>query len=75
MFLWQGTIAEPSVEQFRQGLIGREIIGLSRRGKHLIFELDNGTFLIVHMRMTGSLLLKPAEEEPASLYSSHNLPG
>ena len=37
---------------------------LSRRGKHLIFELDNGRFLIVHMRMTGSLILKPAAEEP-----------
>jgi formamidopyrimidine-DNA glycosylase len=59
-----GTIAEPSPDQFRRGLAGRKITGLSRRGKHLIFELDNGEFLIVHMRMTGSLLLKPAAEPP-----------
>jgi formamidopyrimidine-DNA glycosylase len=59
-----GTIAEPSPDQFRQGLSGRTIIDLSRRGKHLVFQLDNGEFLIVHMRMTGSLLLRPAAEPP-----------
>ncbi len=64
--LWPGTIDRPSVEEFRQGLIGRKIIRLTRRGKHLIFELDNSTYLIVHMRMTGSLLIKEAGEEPAS---------
>jgi formamidopyrimidine-DNA glycosylase len=59
------TVAQPSVEGFRRGLIGRKIISLSRRGKNLIFELDNRTFLIIHMRMTGSLILKPDSEEPA----------
>ena len=49
-----------------RGFSGRKIISLSRRGKHLIFELDNSTFLIVHMRMTGSLLLKKADEEPGT---------
>jgi len=63
--LWPGPIDRPSVEEFRQGLIGRKIIRLTRRGKHLIFELDNSTYLIVHMRMTGSLLVKKADEEPA----------
>jgi formamidopyrimidine-DNA glycosylase len=62
--LWNGNIAEPSVEKFRQGLIGREIKSLLRRGKLLIFELDNGKFLIIHMRLTGSLLIKKADEEP-----------
>jgi formamidopyrimidine-DNA glycosylase len=62
--LWGGTIAEPSVEKFRQGLIDREIISLNRRGKHLIFEMDNSTFLIIHMRMTGSLILKSNTDEP-----------
>jgi formamidopyrimidine-DNA glycosylase len=58
------TIAEPSAEDFQKGLIGRKIISLSRRGKHLVFELGNSTFLIIHMRMTGSLMLKKAGEEP-----------
>ncbi len=59
-------IAQPSVEEFRKGLIGRKIVTLNRRGKHLIFELDNSTFLIIHMRMTGSLLIKSATEEPGN---------
>lgn len=59
------TVAEPSVDLFREGLANRKIKSLSRRGKHLIFELDNGKFLIIHMRMTGALLLKPSAEEPA----------
>jgi formamidopyrimidine-DNA glycosylase len=62
----ESTIAEPSPEKFQKGLIGRKIIGLSRRGKHLVFELDNKSFLIVHMRMTGSLVLKKAEEVRAA---------
>jgi formamidopyrimidine-DNA glycosylase len=64
--LSEGTIAEPSAEEFRRGVAGREIVQVSRRGKHLIFDLDNGWTLIVHMRMTGSLLLKPADEDPAN---------
>lgn len=62
--LWWGTIAQPGEEAFRQGLAGKKIVGISRRGKHLIFKLDNGQFLIVHMRMTGSLLLMPEDQEP-----------
>ena len=53
------TIAEPTAEKFRRGLAGRKIRDLSRRGKHLVFELDDGRFWIVHLRMTGSLILKP----------------
>jgi formamidopyrimidine-DNA glycosylase len=62
--LWNGNIAAPSVEQFRKGLTGRKIVSLTRRGKLLIFALDDDKFWIVHMRMTGSLLLKKATEKP-----------
>jgi formamidopyrimidine-DNA glycosylase len=58
------TIAEPGPRQFIQGLTDRQVVSMTRRGKHLIFQLDNGRFLIIHMRMTGSLLLKPETEEP-----------
>ena len=63
--LFSGTIAEPEAEQFKEGLTGRRIMEITRRGKHLIFKLDNGQYWIVHMRMTGSMILKPSEEEPA----------
>jgi formamidopyrimidine-DNA glycosylase len=32
-----------------------------RRGKHILFDLDNGITLITHLRMTGSFALLPAD--------------
>jgi len=46
-----------SAEEVRRGLIGQKIESLRRRGKYLIFNLSNGRSLIIHLRMTGSLLL------------------
>ena len=48
-----------SVEEVRRGLIGQKVESLERRGKYLIFHLSNGRSLIMHLRMTGSLLLNP----------------
>jgi formamidopyrimidine-DNA glycosylase len=58
------TIATPSLEGFVSGLTGRLIEKLARRGKHLIFNLDNCRVWIVHLRMTGSLLIKNAADQP-----------
>jgi formamidopyrimidine-DNA glycosylase len=38
----------------------RVIERLSRRGKYLVWELEGDAFLLVHLRMTGTLLLDPA---------------
>jgi formamidopyrimidine-DNA glycosylase len=48
-----------SAQEVRRGLIGQKIESLERRGKYLIFHLSNGGSLIIHLRMTGSLLLNP----------------
>jgi len=61
------TIRDPklvcgcSAKEVRRGLIGQKIESLERRGKYLIFHLSNGRSLIMHLRMTGSLLLNPKE--------------
>jgi formamidopyrimidine-DNA glycosylase len=34
-----------------------------RRGKHVLFELENGNTLITHLRMTGRFMLLPFERE------------
>jgi len=47
------------VEEVRRELIGQKVENLERRGKYLIFHLSNGSFLIMHLRMTGVLLLNP----------------
>ena len=54
---------QPSAEEFRSRLIGQKITGIERRGKYLIFGLTSGESLIVHLRMTGSLIVKPTSAE------------
>ncbi len=46
----------PPVE-VEDALRGRRIERLARRGKYLIFELEDEVFLVMHLRMTGNLLL------------------
>jgi formamidopyrimidine-DNA glycosylase len=48
-----------SAEEVRRGLIGQKVESLERRGKYLVFHLSNGRSLIIHLRMTGVLLLNP----------------
>lgn len=45
-------------------LIGRTFLDTSRRGKYLILHLDDGLYLVVHLRMTGRLLLVPTTDPP-----------
>lgn len=54
-----GVIAHPDAELFRTASIGKQIKGLGRRGKFLIMELEGGNSLIIHLRMTGCLLVTP----------------
>ncbi|MCX7912933.1 MAG: bifunctional DNA-formamidopyrimidine glycosylase/DNA-(apurinic or apyrimidinic site) lyase, partial [Dehalococcoidales bacterium] len=48
-------------EEFRTRISGRRILALSRRGKYLIFNLDGGGVLVMHMKMAGSLLVNPKD--------------
>ncbi|MGB9698527.1 MAG: bifunctional DNA-formamidopyrimidine glycosylase/DNA-(apurinic or apyrimidinic site) lyase [Thermodesulfobacteriota bacterium] len=41
---------------FEKNLIGRRISAIERRGKYIIIHLDHDLALIIHLRMTGSLL-------------------
>ena len=42
---------------------GRRVERLSRRGKYLIGELEDEVHLVMHLRMTGNLLVVPADED------------
>jgi formamidopyrimidine-DNA glycosylase len=46
-------------EEVAQAVEGRRIERLDRRGKWLIWELADEVYLIMHLRMTGNLLLTP----------------
>jgi formamidopyrimidine-DNA glycosylase len=58
------SVAVPSAEEFQFALKGRRIKNIRRRGKFILIELDKSEFLIVHLRMTGSLLFKPEDPAP-----------
>lgn len=45
--------ATPSVRVVRAGIVGRTVTRLARRGKYIVFHLDDGGFLLVHLRMSG----------------------
>lgn len=54
---YNNIIASPSVEEFKKNIIGQTIIDIKRRGKWLLFEL-NDYYLVSHLRMEGKYFLK-----------------
>src|SRR4030043_39098 len=58
---WDRMVRTPSVPEFCSRVIGRKITGISRRGKYLFFHLGTGEMLVMHMKMTGSLLVNPSD--------------
>lgn len=57
----------PAPEQFQTALTGRVISRLERRGKYLLFHLDDTTVLVIHLRMTGRLYYRAAQFPSGSL--------
>jgi formamidopyrimidine-DNA glycosylase len=43
---------------------GRRVERLGRRGKYLVWELEDEAFLLMHLRMTGTLLYDPSPQTP-----------
>ena len=56
-------VRQPSVNEFCRRLIGQTINSLERRGKYLVFHLCDGEVLIIHLRMSGALLLNPKQAD------------
>lgn len=61
---WPRTIAAPGVAEFEREMAGRRFTSFGRRGKYMLLGLEDGRTLIVHLRMTGRLLLASSEVEP-----------
>lgn len=38
---WERTVAQPHAKQFTREIVGYKIIGINRRGKYLVFELES----------------------------------
>ena len=46
-------------DELAAAVAGRRVESLARRGKYLIWELEDDVHLMMHLRMTGTLLLDP----------------
>jgi formamidopyrimidine-DNA glycosylase len=58
---WSLPLAPNELEAALQG---RRVERLGRRGKYLVWELEDEAYLMLHLRMTGTLLLNPPEGRP-----------
>jgi formamidopyrimidine-DNA glycosylase len=54
---WAKTIATCSPEAFSHRLNGRGILRIHRRAKYIVFDLSDRLWMLVHLRMTGRLVL------------------
>jgi formamidopyrimidine-DNA glycosylase len=52
-----------SPAELEAGVSGRTIEGLDRRGKYLLLGLDGAQTLVMHLRMTGNLVLVEGEDK------------
>jgi len=60
---WENLIAKPTAEEFKRRIVGQKILDMKRRGKYLVFALSGGESLIIHLRMTGQLLIRNSGDE------------
>jgi formamidopyrimidine-DNA glycosylase len=59
------TVRRTSRQALIDGLTGATLVAAGRRGKYLLCPLDSGDALMIHLRMTGQLLLvDPAAARP-----------
>ena len=56
----QRTVRRTSPQQVIDGLTGAKVLAADRRGKYLLLPLDTGDTAMIHLRMSGQLLLAPA---------------
>src|SRR2546426_4886417 len=55
--LWGRTLRGVTADDFADGVAGRRIESVGRRGKQLVVELSGGAFLTIHLKMTGQLFV------------------
>ena len=54
---WDNIIASPEVDEFKKQIKNQKINNILRRGKWLMFELDD-YFLLSHLRMEGKYFIR-----------------
>jgi formamidopyrimidine-DNA glycosylase len=62
--VFAGVIGEVRPEEMAARLVGRRFVAIRRRAKYLLLDLDDGTGVVVHLRMTGRVAVVPADSPP-----------
>jgi len=55
---------KPSLEVVKKAVVGRKIAGVERKGKMLIIKLGDKSFLLIHLKLTGRLLVRNKNDPP-----------
>ena len=56
--VFEPRLRRPVATDFSRRLVGQTIRRIDRRGKYLLFDLSSGETLLVHLGMSGALLLQ-----------------
>jgi formamidopyrimidine-DNA glycosylase len=54
---WLRTLRSGDPEAFAAAVVGRTIVGTSRRAKLVVLDLDDGSAITIHLKMTGQLFV------------------
>ncbi|MCA9936564.1 MAG: bifunctional DNA-formamidopyrimidine glycosylase/DNA-(apurinic or apyrimidinic site) lyase [Ardenticatenaceae bacterium] len=73
---WPRHMDGLSVTEMQRRVHGRSIQAIGRRGKYLLFPLDDGQTLIIHLRMSGRLSVvaanSPTDKHTHTIFSLNN---
>lgn len=58
---WPRHVGEPSLAELQERIRGLHIFAIGRRGKYLRFDLDKGEYLLIHLKMSGQLMVIAAD--------------
>ena len=64
---WPRQIVTPEPEVLRRRIQGLRFVGVGRRGKYLVFDLEPDEHLLIHLKMSGQLSVQPTSI-PADKY-------
>ena len=62
---WPRMLPNTSEIELQETLVGGRVVSIGRKGKYLLIELDGDRWLVIHRKMSGNLLLGPADASPA----------
>ncbi len=67
---WPAAVRHPDVAGYLAALPGRRIVGVRRRAKWLVIELDQGA-LVIQVKMTGQLTVVRGHDAPRPVRARH----